>query len=617
MTDQVNLKAAKVLSSEDRKSLLRVALRYGALLVDIEPEDIKMDAGISKEVSAFLLSLSEKGYVADEKLLRALCSLPATEDLLNEITEVIDSALGIGLNWAPLVKGWDVPTGESFLDHCITFYANFFQGSMSGTTLPCGHLIPDGTFPLERYNGCPFCGTPFKTSDVIFTGQGTKKKELGLKTLQDLESLQHSFLKSTVPLDATQIASLKDLTEVFGVDDSVFIAMKETRMVVSDALLAKAFASGSDDLTMKAGAYFTSPADILRYLWYKKTVWMGRSGMMKFLDKKKSDIVLAYCFASRRQRREIPKFHECYMLVLSILKKDARIEEMDRQIEEMDRQIEELKKSRPEEAVPLPCPVVDQEQVLLPQAHLHVQVVRGHLHAGDLRFMFPEIGRERHEDEIARRVVDEDLPRRQEEEGGVVAAEEIPALVWFMENIVARHEEMVPLEGVHAVIGFAFLVPIEPQGIFVHPLHPGQRDAIRRQGEGAPQGEIRQIVFFHFAPAQDVQEVSAGRKIGDRRAGIDLRHERAVRVQHDDLFAGGVRQEQQIVCDVEARVLRERDRSRQAERFYFHAGVQILRGGLLPEGFAEIHLRDAVRGAGDQEEQAGQDGYRFFHGVGF
>ena len=161
MTDQVNLKAAKVLSSEDRKSLLRVALRYGALLVDIEPEDIKMEAGISKEVSAFLLSLSEKGYVADEKLLRALCSLPATEDLLNEITEVIDSALGIGLNWAPLVKGWDVPTGESFLDHCITFYANFFQGSMSGTTLPCGHLIPDGTFPLERYNGCPFSGTPF------------------------------------------------------------------------------------------------------------------------------------------------------------------------------------------------------------------------------------------------------------------------------------------------------------------------------------------------------------------------------------------------------------------------------------------------------------------------
>ena len=99
-----------------------VALRYSALFVDIQPEAIDMKADISKEVSAFLLSLSEKGFVADEKLLRALCCLPATEDLLNEITEVIDGALGIGLNWAPLVKGWDIPTGESFLDHYIAIH---------------------------------------------------------------------------------------------------------------------------------------------------------------------------------------------------------------------------------------------------------------------------------------------------------------------------------------------------------------------------------------------------------------------------------------------------------------------------------------------------------------
>ena len=86
MTNQVNLKAAKALSSEDRKSLLGVALRYSALFVDIQPEATDMKAEISKEGSAFLLSLSEKGFVADEKLLRALCSLPATEDLLYEIT---------------------------------------------------------------------------------------------------------------------------------------------------------------------------------------------------------------------------------------------------------------------------------------------------------------------------------------------------------------------------------------------------------------------------------------------------------------------------------------------------------------------------------------------------
>ena len=245
------------MDNTNRKSLLRVALRYSALFVDIDRKDINMDAEISKEVSAFLLSLSEKGYVVEEELLRALCSLPASESELQEITEVIDEALGIGLNWMPLVKGWDVPTGESFVDHCITFYANFFRGSMTGTTLQCGHLIPDGTFPLERYNGCPFCGTPFKTSNFIYTGQGTKKKELKLMTRKDREDLQNSLLVSTVPLDATQIESLKTLIEVFGVDDNVSIAMKETRMVVIDAFPEK--------------AKFSSPNDILRYLWYKKT----------------------------------------------------------------------------------------------------------------------------------------------------------------------------------------------------------------------------------------------------------------------------------------------------------------------------------------------------------
>ena len=316
MTNQVNLKAAKALSSEDRKSLLMVALRYSALFVDIQPEAIDMKAEISKEVSAFLLSLSEKGFVADEKLLRALCSLPSTEDILNEITEVIDGALGLGLNWAPLVKGWDIPTGESFLDHYLTSYANYYHNiseghlvdrpvdmprtvqivsgseyerktvmGMDGTMLPCGHFIPDGTFPLERYNGCPFCGTPFNTSSVIFTGQGTSKKALGLMTRKDLESLEESLLTSTVPLDATQSESLKNLIKVFGFDENIFIAMKETRMIVADALVSKYESSfkgaenednasdldGSSGWLRKAGHLLESPADILRYLWYQKT----------------------------------------------------------------------------------------------------------------------------------------------------------------------------------------------------------------------------------------------------------------------------------------------------------------------------------------------------------
>ncbi len=81
---------------------------------------------------------------------------------------------GVKKNWTPLVKGWDKPTGESRVDHLITFVANVFSWD-SGVTLPCGHIIPKGTFPLERYNGCPFCGTPFQFEALQLKDQGSKK----------------------------------------------------------------------------------------------------------------------------------------------------------------------------------------------------------------------------------------------------------------------------------------------------------------------------------------------------------------------------------------------------------------------------------------------------------
>ena len=273
--------------------LLSVALRYNAVYVDTCRKNLDKETPISKEVAAFLLSLSEKGYVVEEELLRALC-IKSAEDgsLLDDITEAIDTALGIQLNWMPLVKGWDTPTGESFADHCITFYANFmrlYKGEQSdssgtetvmgltGTTLPCGHFIPDGTFPLERYNGCPFCGTPFKTSDFVYKGQGSRKKSLRLMILQDLENLQISLLESKVPLDGSQAESLKTLIRVLGLPEGVEVAMKETRIIVVDALVQSykicqdKDAAFEEDFLKRTSALLTSPTDILRYLWYKKT----------------------------------------------------------------------------------------------------------------------------------------------------------------------------------------------------------------------------------------------------------------------------------------------------------------------------------------------------------
>lgn len=246
------------------KMLLAVALRYNAVFVDSDRKTLTNSHQISKEVAAFLLDLSEKGFVVEEDLLGALKAAPVS--YLGLISDAINTALGIKLNWTPLVKGWDTPTGESFIDHCITFYANYLGGKelMRGTTLQCGHFIPDGTFPIERYNGCPFCGTPFKTSGFVYTGQGSKKKSLRLMTLSDMEKLEQSLLESTVPLDGTQAESLKTMIVALGIPEGVEIGMKETRMYVVDALVQ----AGNEDA---ATPFLTSPNDILRYLWYKKT----------------------------------------------------------------------------------------------------------------------------------------------------------------------------------------------------------------------------------------------------------------------------------------------------------------------------------------------------------
>ena len=79
-----------------------------------------------------------------------------------------------------MVKNWEIPTGESVYDHWITAWFNQEIGELpneetskyyhdkvydnekyTAVKLDCGHIIPDGTFPMNRYNGCPFCGTPF------------------------------------------------------------------------------------------------------------------------------------------------------------------------------------------------------------------------------------------------------------------------------------------------------------------------------------------------------------------------------------------------------------------------------------------------------------------------
>ena len=296
--------------------LLKVSLRQGALFLPTM-SGLETRNPVCVETLAFVAEMRRLGYTLSEPLLRAVDGL--TEEERGEVIDAMNTVLGTKLNWASLVKGWLVPTGETRWDHFVTFMANVLKDEMDikGTTLPCGHLIPDNTFPMERYNGCPFCGTPFQTADFVYKGQGTKLKVLELWGGGEL--LQHfqNLLQSPVPLDATQLDSLKTLLKYFvsgvqecrsvgvqtivqnsgvqefgssgvqtivqnsGVQESGVagvqtivqdfqewslppIGVKETLVAVADALIE----GGRGDL---AGKLFTSPRDILRYLWYRHT----------------------------------------------------------------------------------------------------------------------------------------------------------------------------------------------------------------------------------------------------------------------------------------------------------------------------------------------------------
>lgn len=243
------------------KELLRVALRQQALMLPERPPVTAPSMATLTLVGA----LREQGFGVSEPLLHALAALDSTE--LADVADVVADVTGTKLNWTPLVRGWQVPTGESVWDHFVTLLANVLGHDVTegGTTLPCGHFIPSGTFPLERYTGCPFCGRPFELhAGQVNKGQGSQLRVLSLWTRQQLTDHYRALLSSPVPLDATQRDSLTILLRCEPMPDDVDIVMKETRMLAVDALVSR----GDDD---RAATFFSSPADVLRYLWYRHT----------------------------------------------------------------------------------------------------------------------------------------------------------------------------------------------------------------------------------------------------------------------------------------------------------------------------------------------------------
>ena len=242
-----------------KKDLLKVSIRQNAIYLP-PVEGMGEKKKLTSTTVALVAQLRKMGYGVSEELLHTINEITPAEQM--EVFQVMKEVLGVNLNWAPLVKGWDTPTGETQLDHLITWITNLFQ-IKKGVKLPCGHIIPDNTFPLERYNGCPFCGTPFETASTEYFGQGSKLKVLELWQTAELEGFFKDLLESRTALDATQADSLKILLCELPLPD-VKVKMKETVMLVIDTLVEQ----GREQ---EAQACFSSPNDVLRYLWYKKT----------------------------------------------------------------------------------------------------------------------------------------------------------------------------------------------------------------------------------------------------------------------------------------------------------------------------------------------------------
>ena len=258
--------------------LQKIALRQNAVYIP------NADASFSKltgETLRLIDTLRKHGFVVTEPLLHAINH--TTSAFKEGIKSYFEEVLGTKLNWTPLVKNWEIPTGESVYDHWITAWFNQEIGELpneetskyyhdkvydnekyTAVKLDCGHIIPDGTFPMNRYNGCPFCGTPFIFDKLKLENQGSKLKVIDLWTEKEMKALLESLLVSKVPLDATQTDSLKLLLKYYKPENEVVIGVKETLILVVDELI-------SQGKEQDAGGYFRSPTDILRYLWYKKT----------------------------------------------------------------------------------------------------------------------------------------------------------------------------------------------------------------------------------------------------------------------------------------------------------------------------------------------------------
>lgn len=243
-------------------NLFKAALPLGGLYI-ADPSTARCPEP-SPEAMALTVVLRQCGLSLSPDAMMAVANLPAGE--IAQMADVLKDIYKTGDNWAPLVKGWLTPTGESAVDHFATLFTNLLPARLrpDGRVLECGHFIPDGTFDLSRYNGCPFCGKPFVLSSDIRTDQGSRIRQLRLMTHADMEKRFVRLLSSSAPLDATMTEVVSNMAKSLPIPAGTDIPVRETVCVLTAVL-------DSCGRLSEMEPFYRTPADILRYAWYSVT----------------------------------------------------------------------------------------------------------------------------------------------------------------------------------------------------------------------------------------------------------------------------------------------------------------------------------------------------------
>ena len=116
-----------------KNELLKVSIRQKAVYTaaaDFATRSNATRSGELQPTTATLVAKAAKlGFGFSEELLRALNPLNIAEK--SQLLKLLGEIKGTHKGWTPLIKAWDIPTGESFISHLITYFTNKIGDQMA------------------------------------------------------------------------------------------------------------------------------------------------------------------------------------------------------------------------------------------------------------------------------------------------------------------------------------------------------------------------------------------------------------------------------------------------------------------------------------------------------